>query len=313
MKRLAAGVGLINFPFQGASGYWRWVDMCEAEGADSLWQSDRMVGETPVLECLSTLAAVAGRTRRIKFGMNVLSAAMREPVLVAKQCATIDMLSSGRLLPAFGIGNTQSKEWQALGLDFAGRGQRCDEALEIISRLWTGEMLDFAGNHFRLAGVSIRPRPAQGNLPMWIGGSSSAAIRRTARFGTGWQGGIETPEQIAPIVAAIAGAAQAAGRPIDGDHYGTTVLFRFGSQEEPATAAVAAALRMRMGFDVMGRAATGDASDILARIAAFVAAGVSKFVMIPVGIDDQDILDQTYRLLREVTPKVPTLLKENSR
>ena len=96
MKRLAAGVGLLNFPFEGAAAYWRWVDVCEAEGADSLWQSDRLVGSMPVLECLATLAAVAGRTRRIKFGMNVLSAAMRDPVLAAKQCATIDILSEGR-------------------------------------------------------------------------------------------------------------------------------------------------------------------------------------------------------------------------
>jgi probable F420-dependent oxidoreductase len=307
MKRLAAGVGLLNFPFESAAGYWRWVDLCEAEGADSLWQSDRLIGTAPVLECLSTLAAVAGRTRRIKFGMNVLSAAMRDPVLAAKQCATIDILSGGRLLPAFGIGTTQSEEWQALGLDFAGRGQRTDEALEIISRLWTGETLDYNGTHFQLRGVTMRPRPVQPDIPMWIGGSSAAAIRRTGRFGTGWQGGAETPAQVAPIVAAIAAAAREAGRSIDADHYGTTVFFRLGRLTDKRTQEALARNKTRTGFDMTRIATIGDASDILARLADYVQSGLSKFVMVPIGADDADILDQTAHLLKDVTPKVPKL------
>jgi alkanesulfonate monooxygenase SsuD/methylene tetrahydromethanopterin reductase-like flavin-dependent oxidoreductase (luciferase family) len=80
-------------------------DLCEASDVDSVWQSDRLVGAMPVLELLNALAAIAGRTRRLKFGMNVVSLAFREPVLLAKQCATVDMLSNGRMLPAFGIGS----------------------------------------------------------------------------------------------------------------------------------------------------------------------------------------------------------------
>ena len=98
-RNVAIGLGLMEFPFAGVGGFWRWVDLCEAGGIDSIWQTDRMVSREPILECMSVMAALAGRTHRLKFGVNVLSLAFRDPVLVAKQCATIDFLSKGRLLP----------------------------------------------------------------------------------------------------------------------------------------------------------------------------------------------------------------------
>ncbi len=177
-RAVAVGLGLMEFPFSGAAGYWRWVDLCEAGGVDSLWQNDRVIGREPILEALTTMAALAGRTRRLKFGMNVISMALRDPVLLAKQCATIDVLSEGRLLPGFGIGSPLAAEWQALNLDTATRGRRTDEGLEIVRRLWHEEQVDFEGVHFRLVGASIAPKPVQAELPMWIGGSTPAAIRR---------------------------------------------------------------------------------------------------------------------------------------
>ena len=95
---VAIGLGCAEFPFSGAAAYWRWIDMCEAGGVDSIWQTDRIVGRQPFLESMTTMAALAGRTRRMRFGMNVVSLTFRDPVLLAKQCATIDMLSEGRLL-----------------------------------------------------------------------------------------------------------------------------------------------------------------------------------------------------------------------
>ena len=183
---VAVGVGLMEFPFSSAAAYWRWIDMCEAGGIDSMWQTDRLISREPILECMTALAAMAGRTRRLKFGMNVVSLALRDPVLVAKQCATIDVLSEGRLLPAFGIGSPMAPEWKALGLDTRSRGAKTDEGLEIIARLWREEKVDFQGTHYKLSGASISPKPVQPDLPMWIGGGSEAAIKRTARYGTGW-------------------------------------------------------------------------------------------------------------------------------
>jgi alkanesulfonate monooxygenase SsuD/methylene tetrahydromethanopterin reductase-like flavin-dependent oxidoreductase (luciferase family) len=82
---VAIGLGLAGFPFSGAAAYWLWVDLCDAGGADSPWQTNRLVSREPILECMTVMAALAGRTRRIKFGMNVLSMALRDPVLVPKR------------------------------------------------------------------------------------------------------------------------------------------------------------------------------------------------------------------------------------
>src|SRR5438128_3638921 len=147
-RNVAIGLGLMEFPCSGAGGFWRWVDMCEAGGVVSLWQTDRMVSREPILECMSVMAALAGRTRRLKFGVNVLSLAFRDPVLVAKQCATIDVLSEGRLLPSFGLGSPLAPEWRTLNQDTATRGRKTDEGLEIIRRLWREDEVDFERGHY---------------------------------------------------------------------------------------------------------------------------------------------------------------------
>ncbi|HVH73718.1 MAG TPA: TIGR03619 family F420-dependent LLM class oxidoreductase [Stellaceae bacterium] len=303
-RNVAIGLGLMEFPFSGAAGYWRWVDLCEAGGVDSLWQTDRIVSREPFLEAMAAMAALAGRTRRVKFGVNVLSLAFRDPVLLAKQCATIDQLSEGRLLPAFGIGSPLGPEWQALDIDTTTRGRKTDEALEIIGRLWREEAVDFDGRHFRLKGAAINPKPVQPDLPMWIGGSSAAAIRRTARFGTGWQAGGEAPEEIGAVVEQIRAAAIEAGRPIDEDHYGAGLAFRFGDWQEPGVAPLAEAYRRRTGRDPKRYFAIGGAGEILDRIALYVAAGISKFILRPVAKGEEEMLGQTRRLIEDVLPAV---------
>src|SRR3954463_11252710 len=174
------GLGCAEFPFSGAAAYWRWIDMCEAGGVDSIWQTDRIVGRQPFLESMTTMAALAGRTRRMRFGMNVVSLAFRDPVLLAKQCATVDVLSDGRLLPAFGIGSPLAPEWQALGVDTKTRGRKTDECLDIIRRLWREESVDFSGAFYQLKDVTIAPKPVQPDLPMWIGGSPRPRAARSA-------------------------------------------------------------------------------------------------------------------------------------
>ena len=86
--KVAVGLGLMEFPFAGAGDYWRWVDLCEAGGVDSLWQTDRLVSRQPILECMTTMAALAGRTRRMRFGMNVVSLALRDPILLGFSTAS---------------------------------------------------------------------------------------------------------------------------------------------------------------------------------------------------------------------------------
>ncbi|HTV88352.1 MAG TPA: LLM class flavin-dependent oxidoreductase [Stellaceae bacterium] len=303
-RNVAIGVGLMEFPFSGAAAYWRWVDLCEAGGVDSIWQTDRLVSPAPFLECMSAMAALAGRTRRIKFGVNVLSLAMRDAVLVARQCATIDFLSNGRLLPAFGIGSPLGPEWTALNLDPKTRGRKTDEGLEVIRRLWSEDKVDFDGVHYKLSGATIAPKPVQPDLPMWIGGSSDAAVRRTARFGTGWQAGPETPAQAARMVAAIKAAAAELGRTIDDDHYGAGIPYRFGRPDDSVMAPLFEAYKKRTGRDGRDYFAVGDAAAIVARVAEYVDAGVSKFILRPAATGDDEIMLQTRRLIDEVLPLV---------
>jgi len=294
----------MEFPFPDAEAYWRWVDLCEEGGVDSLWQTDRIVSSEPILESMTAMAALAGRTRRIKFGVNVVSLALRDPVLVAKQCATIDVLSNGRLLPAFGIGSPRAPEWAALHLDTGTRGRKTDEALEIIARLWRQDKVDFAGVHYRLSGASIAPKPVQPTLPMWIGGSSLAAIRRTARYGTGWQAGPETPIEVGRIVAGIRAAATELGRTIEADHYGAGFPFSFGQAGRPHLERAMEAYARRTGNPADGYFAIGDADSILARLAEYIGAGISKFVLRPLGADGAEVMAQTRRLIAEVLPEV---------
>jgi len=296
---VSIGLGLMEFPFTGAAGFWRWVDMCEQGGVDSLWQTDRIVSRAPILESMTTMAALAGRTRRIKFGMNVVSLAFRDPVLLAKQCATIDVLSEGRLLPAFGIGSPLSPEWQALGIDTKTRAARTDEGLDLIRRLWTEPSVTHAGRFHRLDNVSILPRPVQSDLPMWIGGSSEAAIRRTARIGTGWIAGAEPAAEAGRVATAIRAAAAAAGRSIDDDHFGAGFPFHFGTASDIAPAMEA--YRTRTGRDPASYFAVGDATAVLAHLRSYVDAGISKFILRPLG-GETEILAQTRRLIDELLP-----------
>ena len=304
---IGVGLGLADFPFADACAFWRWVDMCEEGGVDSLWQTDRLISRQPILECMGAMAALAGRTRRLKFGMNVASLGLRDPLLLAKQCATIDMLSEGRLLPAFGVGSPRGPEWQVRGEAFDKGAKRTEEGLEIVSRLWSEERIDFEGTFYRMREASISPRPVQDPLPLWIGGSSRAAIRRTARWGTGWQAGGEAPDEVAPVVRAILEAVAGEGRDMDPEHFGTGFNVRFGSWDEPLVSRAAEAQYRRTGRDPRRQWAVGGREDIVGRIREFVDAGISKFILRPLGRDDDDIAGQTRRLIEEVIPDAVAL------
>lgn len=301
---IGVGLGLAQFPFSDANAFWRWVDLCEETGIDSLWQTDRVLSSQPFLDCMSVMAALAGRTRRIKFGMNVASVAQRDPIVLAKECATIDVLSNGRLLPAFGVGSKANPYWRVTGTPFKGAGAKAEEGMEIIARLWREEKVTFHGEHYRITEATLSPRPKQQPLPLWIGGSSKAAIRRTGRLGTGWQAGQETPGELKPIIAAIKQAAADHGRKIPADHYGAGFHFRFGSWEDDATRQVADAYRERSGGrDPRDHLAVGGGAEILRRIDEYIEAGVSKFILRPIGADDEDFFEQTRLLAAEVIPE----------
>jgi alkanesulfonate monooxygenase SsuD/methylene tetrahydromethanopterin reductase-like flavin-dependent oxidoreductase (luciferase family) len=150
-------------------------------------------------------------------------------------------------------------------------------------------------------------QPVQSKIPFWLGGSSDAAIRRTARFGTGWLAGLETPQRVGPVIAGIKAAAREAGRPIDEDHFGASFPFRFGDGDDPATRRQIEGFRRRPGLadrDPNHYFAIGDTEDIIARLREFVANGAYKFVLRPIANNDAEVMDQTRRLIDEVFPVV---------
>ena len=306
---IGLGLGTSRFPFDCARDYFKWVDLCEKSRVNSIWQPDRLVSSEAMLECLSTMAAIAGHTEHIRFGMNVASIALRDPLLTAKQCATIDFLSDGRLLPAFGLGSAFSRDYVATGTATKRRGKKADEALELLARLWTEDSVDFDGEFFQYSGACIEPKPANARMPLWIGGSSEVAMRRTARFGTGWLGGIDTPEQAKVVVDGIKKNLLETGRSIDEDHYGATFLFRFGSPDDPVVARTAQGLNARTSGEGKGGAdrylVAGGSEDIVRRINEFLDAGCEKLVMLPMANGTPDMMAQTRHFIEEVLPEFP--------
>jgi probable F420-dependent oxidoreductase len=300
---IGIGLGVAGFPFSSAGAFLGWIDLCEDLGADSVWFSERLVSAAPNLEPIAAMGIAAGRTRKLKVGMNAIVVSLRDPLVLAKECATLDYLSGGRLLPVFGVGDERAPEWHATGREPEGRGARADETLDLLGRLWSEERVTYEGQFYRYADATISPRPVQQPLPLWIGGSSAAAIRRTARVGTGWLAGLQPPAQVAPVVRQIRAALPEFGRTIDDDHYGAGFSFRFGAVDDPVVQRQAAALARLPGLsDPASYVAVGDAGAIISRLREYIEAGISKFVLRPIAQDDADMNAQTRRLLEEVVP-----------
>jgi len=301
--RIGIGLGLGGFPFESMKRFHSWLEVCEASKIDSIWQSDRVVSREPALEPLTLLSVIAGATRRLKFGTNAVVLPFRDPITFARQCATLDHLSDGRFLPAVGIGRSDAPEWEATGRSSKGRGARADEALEVITRLWESEAVDFEGEHFSLKGATISPRPRQQPLPLWLGGSSKAAVRRTARFGHGWLAPLQSPREAATTVQAIRDESRRLGRAIPDDHYGATILYRIGASTElPAMPMSDARATPAIRSMLENVQAIGEPGVVLERIREFRRAGISKFIAIPLARNEEEMLEQTRLLDRDVLP-----------
>ena len=235
------------------------------------------------------------------------SLGLRDPLLLAKQCATIDVLTNGRLLPAFGIGSTFSADWRTTGTPTKRRGKRTDEGLEIISRPWKGEEVTLDGEFFQDDGVRISPLPAQAELPLWIGGSSDAAIRRTVKYGTGWQASFENPEQAGQTVAKIKQGMIDAGRDFEDDHFGTGINYRFGKWDDDVVVRAAKRFERVGGRDSRRSFAIGGAAEVLEKIRAFADAGLPKLILRPLASNDEDTIKQTQLMIDEIQPEIAAM------
>lgn len=297
------GIGTAFGTTLSAKDYWRWAEYCEESGIDSIWHSDQLVG--PGLEPLTMLAALAARTSRLKFGTNALVLPYRDPLVIAKEFATIDFLSNGRLFPVVGVGAATDPYWRATGAEPKQRGSRADEAIQLIRLLLAQAEVEFAGKHFRYAGPGLYPRPER-PIPLWIGGQSEAAIHRTAALGDGWLGGLSGLPQAAAARQQIEAALEKTGRRIEPDHYGVTIPMRIGDAGDPAVASARERLGARIGANNVAEAAfaVGPPAEIIGLLRLYVAAGMSKFVMAPLVDGAEDLMAQTRLLVRDILPAV---------
>jgi probable F420-dependent oxidoreductase len=160
---------------------------------------------------ISTLTFVAACTEKIRLGTSVLILPYRQPVQTAKQIASLDVLSEGRVILGVGVG-WMAEEAAILGMPWDRRGARADEQLEIFERLFTESEPSFEGEFYRFQKVGFEPKPVQSPLPIWVGGSSSAALRRVARFGQGFHAAFQPRDVVAAEWAEVRQACEASGR-----------------------------------------------------------------------------------------------------
>ena len=270
---------------------------------DSIWLSDRVVGERFSPEPLIALSMVAAYSDRLKFGTSVLQLPIRNPVVLAKELATLDYLSNGRFLPAIGLGQEDPREYEACGVSKANRGRRTDEAMTVMRRLWSENSVTHEGEFYTLHDVTVEPKPVQvPSIPVWIGGRSPAAQRRVARIGDGWLVSSATPDEVREGVDLIFSTAPEHGRSIDDDHIGALVGYVIAPTVEEAEAtAEPYVTRPREDAHFRQYSALGTAEDVRAGIQSFLEAGASKFVVRPM-CAPEDSLNQLRLFGERVLP-----------
>ncbi|MBL4720266.1 MAG: LLM class F420-dependent oxidoreductase [Alphaproteobacteria bacterium] len=230
-------------------------------GREKSYYSPKM----PVLEAITMLSFAAAVTERVGLGTEVLVLPQRNPILVAKQFSTLDLLSGGRARLGVGVG-WQKAEFDALGEDFTTRGKRMDEAIEMVRTCWREDRIDFDGPTYQATAMTMQPPSPQGaDLPIWIGGNTPPAYRRIGKYGDGWLASRVTDADFAKrAMDAIREAALGAGRDPDAIGWQSMIASppRPGDEDgktfysEPDRVAARAAELKEMGFESIALNAT---------------------------------------------------------
>jgi probable F420-dependent oxidoreductase len=283
----------------------------EALGFDSVWIGDHIAFHNPTLDSLTALAYVAALTRRVRIGPCVYLLALRHPTVAAKQIASLDLLSGGRVVFGVGVGGEFPKEFEACGVPHRERGARVDEGIAVCRTLWGPSPASFEGRFTRFADVVLEPKPSQpGGPPIWIGGRSDAALRRAARLGDGWVAYLVTPDRFRASMEKIEAFAREAKRRLDPESFEAAhVLFTVLDDDwERARAQAARQLgrQYNQPFDDLARkyCLLGPPAACLEQLAEFVAAGVRTFV-IYFTVPPERVLEQLERFGAEVLARVP--------
>lgn len=226
------------------------AELAEELGYDSIWAGEHLSFHNPILDLGVALATFAAVTERILLGAGVVLLPLRHPSLVAKQAASLDYVSGGRLLLGVGVGGEGAGDFEAAGVPVSERGARADEGLVALRRLLGKSPASFDGRFYSFAGVSIEPRPARaGGPPLLVGGRSEAAQRRAGRLGDGWLPYLVSPRRFREGVEATRGHALAAGRDPDALRHGVVAFAHIDDDGDRARTAARTHLSRRYGME----------------------------------------------------------------
>lgn len=198
---------------------WQMAETAERMGYDSVWVGDSITSK-PRLEPLTTMAAIAARTQRVKIGTAVMLTALRHPVHLAHALATVDNISNGRTILGVGAGRGDNpmyvREHAAVGVPIEERADRMEEGLRLMRSLWTEERVTAHGQYYPLDEVSLEPRPVQDSIPIWVSSNwVQRGLRRVAELGDGWITNVTSPDLFSRCWDRIAQHASNAGRDPD--------------------------------------------------------------------------------------------------
>ncbi|MBO0711847.1 MAG: LLM class flavin-dependent oxidoreductase, partial [Acetobacteraceae bacterium] len=257
--KLSIGVQTIHRRTEPATGPWRptidelvdLVELVDGSGYHSLWVGDHVSFTVPILDPLLQLAQAAVASRRLLLGTSVYLLPLRHPAPIAKQVATLDLLTEGRLIFGVGVGGEFPKEYEVCGVPRNERGARLAEGVRLLRKLWTGEPVSHDGRHYASFGeVAMQPPPHQrGGPPIWFAGRTEPALRRIGRLGDGWLSYVVTADQYRTGLARIAEAADAAGRTVGEFGTGHLLFTRLDDTYEKALNAATETLSVRYAMD----------------------------------------------------------------
>jgi alkanesulfonate monooxygenase SsuD/methylene tetrahydromethanopterin reductase-like flavin-dependent oxidoreductase (luciferase family) len=285
------------------------AERAEALGFDSVWAGDSILAR-PRLEALTTLAAVAARTQRVRLGTAVLLPALRHPVILANEAANVDLISQGRLTLGLGIATKSppiEREFAACGVAFGRRLGIFEEGVTLLRRLWTEPEVTFSGRYFQLQGVRLGLRPYQpAGIPLWLAGSIENAQRRVLRLGDGWFPNPPSPQAFAQGWEQFQGLAQAMGKDAHTLHRCVYTTLNINDNVAQAEQEARAFIEGYYGtaYEVMLRTqgvCAGPAERCIAWLKAFITAGAQTLVLRFGGPDQPGQLE---RCAREVLPYV---------
>ncbi len=282
----------------------------EQAGLDSVWVGDSLTAK-PRLEPLSTLTAVASHTERIRLGTAVLLPALRHPVHLAHQAATVDFISGGRLILGAGIGGAfneaQRNEWSHAGVEARSRASRFEEVVEIVKRLTSGETVDFNGKHFSLESASIAPKsPQDGGVPFLIAShwraGKDAQFARAARLGSGIISISDYPDEYAKVVKRVGDHAKLLSRDPGKVEKTFYVTVNLGADPDESASEADRFLKLYYGMNFWGDrwGPYGPAELAVERISRYQEAGAETMIVRFASFNQEM---QLHRFLEEVVPQ----------